>query len=304
MTGLWKVEMVSALKFGLLGHPVGHSVSPAIHQAGYDAFGLPHTYSLCDCPAPSDVEHQVEILRRGGWAGLNVTVPWKRLALQLADVLDDSARETGAANVLLRQDDGRIVAHNTDAPALGQLLAAGSHTERRKAALVLGNGGAALAAVIAARRAGCERVFVSARRWLPDAEPSSWAARGEFEKLGAVPVSWSSEALGSIAKELTLLVQATSAGMRGVGGGDELTAVIPWEELPGDVFAYDVVYNPENTPFLERARATQLRAEGGLSMLVGQAALAFELWLGLCPPTARLMERARAAIFGGEVNRR
>lgn len=304
MTGLWKVDMVSVLKFGLLGHPVGHSVSPAIHQAAYDAFGLPHTYSLCDCPAASDVEQQVDVLRQGGWAGLNVTVPWKRLALQLADDLDDSARETGAANVLLRQESGRIIAHNTDAPALGQLLAAGSRTERSKAALVLGNGGAALAAVIAARRAGCGRVFVSARRWLTNVEPASWVARLEFEKLGAVPVSWSSEAIRSISNELTLLVQATSAGMRGVGGGDELVVVIPWEELPRDVFAYDVVYNPENTPFLERARAAQLRAEGGLSMLVGQAALAFELWLGLSPPTAQLMERARAAIFGGEVSHR
>jgi shikimate dehydrogenase len=293
MTGLWKVDMVSALKFGLLGHPVGHSVSPAIHQAAYDAFGLPHTYSLCDCPTPSDVEHQVEQLRQGLWAGLNVTVPWKRLALQLADDLDDSARETGAANVLLRQENGRIIAHNTDAPALGQLLAAGSRTERPKAALVLGNGGAALAAVVAARRAGCARVYVSARRWSMDAE-----------NLGAVPVSWSSETIASTSKELTLLVQATSAGMRGVGGGEELASVIPWQELPSDVFAYDVVYNPENTPFLERARAAQLRAEGGLSMLVGQAALAFELWLGLRPPTAQLMDHARAAIFGGEVSHR
>lgn len=290
--------MVSSLEFGLLGHPVGHSVSPAIHHAAYEAFGLPHAYTLCDCPTPADVEAQVSALRAGQWAGLNVTVPWKRLALRLADQVDSSAAETGAANVLASDASGRIVAYNTDAPALGQLLANGAPQGQRQIALVLGNGGAALAAVVAAKRAGCERVYVTARRWSESA--SSWESSNDFERLGALPRAWGRVALEAIAPELTMVVQATSAGMRGVGGGPELVDALPWERFSPSLFAYDVVYNPEVTPFLARAGECGLRCEGGLSMLVGQAALAIEIWLGIDPPRASLMARARAAIFGHE----
>ncbi len=288
--------MVSALKFGLLGHPVGHSVSPAIHQAAYDVFGLPHIYAVCDCPGVADVERQVDALRNHEWAGLNVTVPWKRLALKLADDLDSSARQTGAANVLVRQISGKVRAYNTDAPALGNLLAANTESGGPQTALVLGNGGAALAAVVAARSAGSERVFVSARRWLP--ETPEWESRAQFESLGAIPVAWTQTAIAEIASQLTLLVQATSAGMRGAAPGDGVAAIVPWSRLPPTAFAYDVVYNPASTPFLDSARQAGIRAEGGLSMLVGQAALAIELWLGVNPPLAPLMDRARTAVYG------
>lgn len=291
-------RMVKPLEFGLLGHPVGHSVSPAIHQAAYDAFELPHVYSVCDCPTPEDVATQVGRLRAGEWAGLNVTVPWKRVALRLADDVDASAAETGAANVLVRNTDGRIVAHNTDAPALARLLAARAMEGRPQVALVLGNGGAALAAVVAAKRAGCGRVYVTARRW--QAGQPGWQAAHEFEALGATPIAWGASEIAHVALQITTIVQATSAGMRGVGGGEELVAALPWERFGGWVFAYDVVYNPERTPFLERATQAGLRCEGGLSMLVGQAALAIELWLGVSPPQDRLMSRARTAIFGHE----
>lgn len=288
--------MVSPLKFGLLGHPVGHSVSPAIHQAAYDAFELPHVYEVSDCPTAGDVEARVAELRAGQWAGLNVTVPWKRLALRLADGVDESARTTGAANVLVREPSGRIIAHNTDAPALGDLLEAGAPPTAPRVGLVLGNGGAALAAVVAAQRAGCQRVYVSARRWAQGA--LGWDAASEFERLGATPLAWGPASLATVAPELAMVVQATSAGMRGAGGGEELVAAVPWDALAESVFAYDVVYNPEVTPFLARAAARGLRSEGGLSMLVGQAALAIELWLGVSPPRSRLMASARASIFG------
>src|SRR5690242_6072985 len=110
--------MSEPLRFVLIGHPVGHSVSPAIHGAAYRALGVQHRYDVCDCPTPDDVRAQVARLRAREIAGANVTVPWKRLALELADRSDASARATGVANVLSRADDGQIVASNTDAGAL------------------------------------------------------------------------------------------------------------------------------------------------------------------------------------------
>jgi shikimate dehydrogenase len=282
--------------FVLLGHPVGHSVSPAIHHAAYDAFGLPHRYTVRDCPTSDDVKTAVQELRDGRIAGANVTVPWKLLALELADEVDDSARQTGAANVLLRNRRGAIVAHNTDAPALAQLIRAGMCEAVASGGLVLGSGGAARAAVVAARNAGCNEVWVTARRWR--GEPHTFDGAKDFEQRGAKPIGWSKLELTSVAPKLGLLIQATSAGMRGVDGGEQLAEIIPWAALGRGAFAYDVVYNPAQTPFLDAARTAHVRCEGGLSMLVGQAAMAMKLWLDIDPPQEVLMQRARQAIFG------
>src|SRR4051812_17819567 len=109
--------MTESLTFVLLGHPVGHSVSPAIHSAAYRALGVAHRYEVRDCPTPEHVRAQVELLRAGKLAGANVTVPWKRVAFELADRADPSARATGVANVLSRDANGLITASNTDAGA-------------------------------------------------------------------------------------------------------------------------------------------------------------------------------------------
>jgi shikimate dehydrogenase len=97
-----------------------------------------------------------------------------------------------------------------------------------------------------------------------------------------------------------VIVQATSAGMKGVGGGETVVEVIPWDLLARTVFLYDVVYNPPVTPFLQRAAQAGLRAEGGLSMLVGQAGLAIQIWLGVEPPLQAMREAAEAVLFGGQ----
>src|SRR5690606_35758098 len=109
-------------QFLLVGHPVGHSVSPSIHAAAYKMLGHPDArYSVLDCPTEADVRRVFERLRSGELAGANVTVPHKTLALSLADRVDDSARDVGAANVLACVQ-GEIVAYNTDAPALAEEL--------------------------------------------------------------------------------------------------------------------------------------------------------------------------------------
>lgn len=298
--------MLTPQSFILIGHPIAHSMSPAIHAAVYRHHRLPHSYEAVDCPDDTSVRGQVERLRQGAIQGANVTVPWKRLALALADRADPSAADTGAANVLARDDDGRVVAYNTDVGALSQRLAAGLVRANPRApavehAVVLGNGGAALAAVVASQRAGAQRVVVSARSWSDSAAVEDWPHKAEFERLGATAVSWSSAGDSELAARLLeaqLVVQATSAGMLGKSGGDELAALVPWDNLRSDVFVYDVVYNPPVTPFLERALALGLTHEGGLSMLVGQAALAVALWLKLDPPLAEMTAAAEAALFG------
>jgi shikimate dehydrogenase len=270
--------------FVLLGHPVGHSVSPAIHGAAYRALGVQHRYDVVDCPTEADVHAQVQRLRRGEIAGANVTVPWKRLALSLADRADDSAQSTGVANVLSRDVAGHVTASNTDAAALAEEIAA-LHPAPESAA-VIGAGGAAQAAVVACKMLGLSAVAVSNRGWIAGQPPSEWKRAAALSSLGAVPWAWPEspsdrrpEVLASLLSRVDVIIQATSAGMRGAAPGQAVSDWIPWRDLKPGAVALDVVYNPPLTPFLQAAAQAGVRHTGGLGMLVRQAALAIKIWL-------------------------
>lgn len=276
--------MTAPLTFILIGHPVAHSVSPAIHGAAYRALGAPHRYEVRDCPTPEHVRAQVDAIRARSLAGANVTVPWKRLALELADRADDSARATGVANVLSCDERGIITASNTDAGALAQEIASLHPAPRR--AVVIGAGGAAQAAVVACRSLGLIDIAVSSRSWGGTEPATGWKHAATFERLGASPRAWPEhvrdrrpEALTAALLDADVIVQATSAGMHGAGPGEEVSDWVPWRELKPGAVALDVVYNPRVTPFLAAARAAGVVHTDGLGMLVRQAALALKIWL-------------------------
>jgi shikimate dehydrogenase len=285
-----------SLRFVLIGHPVAHSLSPAIHGAAYRALGLDHRYDLVDAPDEAAVAKVVDSLRRGEIAGMNVTIPWKRVALKLADRAESEAAAIGAANVLSRAADGAVVATNTDIVALERELALLCKAPR--AALVIGSGGAALASVASCRRLGAQ-VFVVARRFAGD--PVSGEGADEFRRLSATPLAWPADSrsralLEDVATRVDLVVQATSAGMHGADSGESVVSLVPWSVLPASAGAYDLIYVPEETPFLRAARESGRAARGGLGMLVGQARAAIELWLGAAAPEEPLFAAARAAL--------
>lgn len=292
-------------RFILIGHPVGHSLSPAIHRAAYAELRREGSYELVDAGEEQQVAAQVDRIRRGELRGANVTVPWKRLALSLADRVDESARAVGAANVLGRDGDGLVVAYNTDAPALAteltELVAAGD-SSALTTACVIGNGGAALGAVLACRMAGARTIFVVARGFRPEEDPEHWPRGRELRALGAELVAWPPTASGAaqswrdVVRQTRLFVQATSAGMRGADAGEQVAGLVPWAELSG-ACAYDLVYNPAETPFLRAAAAAGHRTRGGLGMLVRQAALAIQIWWGVLPPLGPLTAAAERALF-------
>lgn len=300
--------MTSSRLFVLLGHPVAHSVSPAIHGAAYRALGLPHRYEVIDCPTVAHVRAQVERLRVGEVAGANVTVPWKRLALDLSDEHDASARETGVANVLCPGPSGVISASNTDAVALAEEIAE-LHPAPASAA-VIGSGGAACAAVVACRMLGLSRVYVSSRSWQLEDPEVRWSHLAQFRALGAAPVPWANPAaaergvldMAEAVRDADVIIQATSAGMHGAGPGEAVSDWIPWRELRPNAVAIDVVYNPPRTPFLDAAAAAQVPHRGGLGMLVRQAAAAMRIWLGqepgwAAPDLRELSAAAERALF-------
>ncbi|HYO93591.1 MAG TPA: shikimate dehydrogenase [Polyangiaceae bacterium] len=289
--------------FVLLGHPLAHSMSPAIHAAAYAVLGVPHRYELLDVPDEAALGVAVARLRRGELAGANVTVPWKRHALALADRSAASARDVGAANVLCRASDGAIEAHNTDVPALAAEIS-GLVSVPARQVLVLGNGGAALAAVAAARKLGALRVGVAARSWSLKAAHAEWKQADELLRLGAEVLPWpepqgtgpAALLFAEFCRQTDVVLQATSAGMQGAASGSDVASIVPWSQLPNSALAYDLVYNPPETAFLHAARGVGMRASHGLGMLVGQAALAVQLWLGLLPPLEPLYAAAEHAL--------
>ena len=310
--------MIERLRYSLLGHPVRHSVSPAMCGAAFLSVGLPHVYTAIDVPTEAGLRRIVDDMRAGNLAGCNVTVPYKRAVLDVVDTCAESALEVGAANVLTVDPKKRVVAHNTDAEALagelGELLAG----KPKNRAVVVGSGGAALAAIVACQRVGFSVTCVTSRSWTSSEVMFESVSGQRARALGALPALWPREdataSTGKLSQAMRLqwrdlaakadcVIQATSAGMSGADPGEDVVAVIPWDQLGPDALVYDVVYNPRVTPFLREAEARGLRAVSGLGMLVRQAALAITLWTGRVPRMDQMRRAAEGALGGGGARR-
>jgi shikimate dehydrogenase len=293
-----KGELGEVLKFALIGHPVAHSLSPVIHRAAYRELGVAHDYTLIDAANVDDVRRVVQALRDGELGGANVTIPWKKQAFSLADRRSPLAERLKVANVL-SPSDGEIVAHNTDALALESEF---SRLCRGSRAIVLGSGGATPAVVAACQAAGIGEVYVSARRFELGTPAAEWPGGNELSALGAKLLAWPAggaaerAAFDEQCRGAGLVVQCTSAGMHGADSGEPLAQLVPWSLTAADAVAYDLIYAPLETPFLRVAREAGRRASHGLDMLVGQAALSIEIWLGQRPSLPPLREAALAEL--------
>jgi shikimate dehydrogenase len=299
---------MEAYHLGLVGYPLGHSRSPAIHRAALHAAGLVGEYRLYPIPpmpqGAAGLEALLSRMRIGDITGLNVTIPHKQLVVPLLDGLTPTAQAIGAVNTILLKD-GRLLGDNTDAQGfLADLrrLAAEVFTEGRAdthasrpvsaapAALVLGAGGSARAVVFALWHAGF-RVIIAARR--PEAgeqiihqfENSSTGALTTplTRLLSAIPFDLASltRLIAPDESRITFVVNTTPLGMH------PDTNASPWPvglPFPQGSVVYDLVYNPVETLLVQQARQAGLRAFTSLGMLVEQAALAFELWTGQPAP--------------------
>ncbi len=310
--------MTPRLRFSLLGHPVSHSVSPAMCSAAFAALGLPHLYNAVDVPSAAGLGRLVNDLRSGTLAGCNVTVPYKRAVLDHVDARAESAEEAGAANVLTLERGRGVVAHNTDAEALARDLEALLGQRPRLRAAIIGGGGAGLAAVVACRRLGFKLICMTSRSWVNTEATFDAHSAQRARALGALTAPWPraddavptgklTQALrlqwGELVAQADCVIQATSAGMVGASPGTDVSSMVAWDRLPAHAVAYDVVYNPRVTPFLRAAKVQGLVAVDGLGMLVRQAALAIALWTGLTPPLDRMREAAEDALDGARPRR-
>jgi len=279
-------------RIALLGHPVAHSISPAFQQAALDACGVDARYEAWDTP-PEDLRIAVERLRSGDLLGANVTVPHKVAAMRLVDRPDALAERVGALNTIVHRR-GLLEATNTDVTGILRALAAAEVEVRGAEVLLVGAGGAARAVVVAMRQAGAARVVVANRT--PERAAALAVLGGDDLDLRYAPLDAGDATFRACAARARIIVQSTSLGMR--HGPDEAANPVPGELMgPGQV-AFDLVYVPEETPFLRAAAAAGARPVGGLAMLVHQGAEAFRLWTGVEPPVEVMFEAARRALAG------
>jgi shikimate dehydrogenase len=248
---------------GVIGDPVAHSRSPAMHNAAFVALGLDWVYVAFPV-GRGEGGAAVRAVTTLGLAGLNVTMPHKADAAAACDDLAAEAADLGAVNTVVNAG-GALVGHSTDGDGILRALGDEGIEVAGQACLVLGAGGAARAITHALGRTGA-RVTVAARR--PEAGRDAAALAPDANAVG----------LDDLAVEgFDVIVNATPIGMHG-----EPPPFDPARLHEGQ-FVFDTVY-PADTPLLVEARARGLRAAGGLGMLVHQGALAFSLWTGVAPP--------------------
>ena len=273
------MKIAAPTSFFLLGHPVGHSLSPFMHNAAFKALGLNAHYALLDV-APGDVPRTLADLRAQGCGGANVTIPHKEAAYRFLAAkgrLSDVAQLLHSVNTVAFRPDGSLFGDNTDAPGfLDALQEAFRASPKGKRILVLGCGGAGRALALTCAMQGAESILVAdvnlaARRRL------LLALRQTAPGLPVAGVSL--DRARAAARDCDLIIQATPVGMH---AGDP--SLLPAESFRKGQLVFDLIYNPAVTPLLATARAAGARTANGLGMLLHQGARAFRLWTGRKAP--------------------
>jgi shikimate dehydrogenase len=272
--------MSAARRVALIGRPLRRRHSQVMHDAAFAANGIDAAYELHEIE-PEELAAFVEEARGPEWLGFQITAPYKRDVMALLDAVEPEAEAIGAVNSVARDEQGRLVGFNTDAPGFAAAVRRdlGLSFEGLRV-VVAGAGGAAHAVVAAAVNGGAAEVLVAAR--------SAGPARALAERFGATAGGLDDPALA----QADLLVNATTVGMLEPG------LVVDPGRLGAGAAVFDLVYVPLETELLRAARARGLRAAGGASMLVAQAVIAFRRWTGVEDAT-EVMRSAVAPLLEG-----
>lgn len=258
-----------AADFAVIGDPIAHSLSPRMHQAAYAALGLDHRYVALRV-APGEVAAALAHLAKLGYQGVNVTVPHKGEAFETMRSIEEPARRTQAVNTVRLPD---LVGTNTDGAGFLDTIE-DLRLPRKFAAVILGAGGSARSVVLALAENGHDVRLYNRTK----------ARAIELVETLGVPIEVLDHPDPTGAH---LIVNATSAGLHGA----ELP--IAWSGARSDAVAYDLVYGPQQSPFLAAAQRHGLRVVDGLPLLAAQGARSLEWWLGVTAPRQAMLECLR-----------
>jgi shikimate dehydrogenase len=264
---------------GIFGHPVSHTLSPAMHNAAFDELGMNWRY-LPFHVAPERLGEAVAGIRALGLRGVNVTVPHKEAVMRHLDRIDDEAGRIGAVNTIVN-DDGVLTGHNTDGRGFVKSLEERGITVGGRRIAMLGAGGAARSVAFSLLASGAASIHIANRT------VSRAASLADDLNRIRHAVTAASE-IGSLSG-FDILVNTTSLGLH-----PEDALPVDTAMLNNEIAVCDLIYNPAETPLLAAARRLGAKTVNGLGMLLWQGAVAFRLWTGAEPPVD-VMRRALEA---------
>ncbi|MEE8259054.1 MAG: shikimate dehydrogenase [Sphingomonadales bacterium] len=259
-------------KAAVIGNPVTHSLSPALHGFWFNEYSVVAEYQAIQLD-PAELDTFLDSIRAGEFLGANVTLPFKEDVFKKMDDLDSAAKATGAVNTIVAGTGGRLLGRNTDPEGFLENLKheVPGFDPAKTRALVLGAGGAARAVVYGLISASVPKITVTGR-----SEKPVTALLNFFSTPNLTGASWSDK--NRLAAESNLIINATPLGMEGVED-----VALNLDETPKNTLVYDLVYTPRKTGLLRAAEKAGLKAIGGLGMLIFQAIPAFETWFGIRP---------------------
>ena len=273
-------------RLGIIGYPIGHSISPIFQQAALNHLGIDAIYEKWEIE-PGDVGDFVNALRVSDSLGINITLPHKQAVIPFLDEVDEWANSAGAVNTIVNQE-GRLTGHNTDGPGFLQALwNETGYDPKGTSALILGAGGAARGILLALVRGGIDSVVI-ANRTLERAD--DLAQMSQDNGVVSEAISITGDVLNEAAANADLIVNCTSLGMS--HGPDEYNSPLSAAQIPAKAIVNDLVYTPMSTPLLKEAAKAGAATLGGLHMLIYQGVLSFRMWTGQDPPVDVMLEVA------------
>jgi shikimate dehydrogenase len=290
----WDAKTKSPVRLGVFGDPVAHSLSPQMQNAALENLGLKERYGRFQIDG-EDLRTALEMIRRLNFVGINLTLPHKTAGLTLVDEIDETARKIGAINTVL-VDEEKLIGFNTDGPGFLHAIRSEFSVDLRDLRVLLlgAGGGAGRAIAVQCALENCERL-VLVNRTLEKAQdlarelaPYFAGSRvlGPVARLQAVP--WDEASLRFQLTNTDLVVNATSVGMKRSD-----PPLIPASLLAPHLMIYDTIYTPARTSLLGAAADAGALGANGLSMLLHQGALSFEIWFGRKAP----LDVMRAALL-------
>lgn len=272
---------------GIIGNPLGHTLSPILHNAAFKEFGLNYVYLTFEIHE-EDLGKTLDILKEKNFRGLSVTHPFKIKVMTYLDDIDEEAKEIGAVNTLVN-DVGKLRGYNTDSfGALEALIRNGVDIEKGgKKFLILGAGGAARALTVPLVKMGNEVIIVNRTHQRGEELAQMLKKLGEAEALKL-------DEIGNVIDDVEILINCTPVGMKGGPEGSPL----PTQLITKDIIVFDMVYTPKDTPLLLAAKEVGAKVIYGYEMFIHQGAKAFELWTGKSAPE-KLMRKIVLGELGG-----
>ncbi len=266
-------------KLGIIGYPLGHSISAIIQKAGLESMGVEGVYDIMETP-PEDLINRIKYIKANGYNGFNVTIPLKVPMSLFLDDIDEYANIAGCVNTIKVMEDKSFFGYNTDIYGFKRAIP-DEIDLRGKNASILGTGGASRAAVVGLAERGIKEIDFYTRNIINSRQTLEYV-RAKFPEITFNV--YQIQNIRSLAGT-SILVNATPIGMKGFMADQMPVERVDLDKLSPDTIVYDIVYNPTKTVLIQEAQKRGLKTIGGLDMLIYQAERAMEIWTGKKPDT-------------------